>query len=76
MTSCPIDRRSTTDVAPSSLVALLGELPADASDLPALSGKLTAGRALASVGGQTVAAERPYGGGAVTLIGFDPTPAG
>ena len=69
----PYRPSSTTDVAASSLVALLGELPEDAADLPALSGKLTAGRALASVGGETVAAERPYGGGAVTLIGFDPT---
>ena len=63
----PYRPTATTDVAPSSLVALLGEVPDDASDLPALSGKLAAGRALATVGGQTVAAERAYGGGAVTL---------
>lgn len=69
----PYRPTTTTDVAPSSLVALLGEVPADATDLPALSGELTAGRSLASVGGQTVAAERPYGTGAVSIVGFDPT---
>ncbi len=31
------------------------------------------GRTLATVGDQVVAAERPYGSGSVTLIGFDPT---
>jgi hypothetical protein len=49
----PYRPTATTDIAPSSLVALLGEVPTDASDLPALSGKLAAGRALATVGGQT-----------------------
>jgi hypothetical protein len=38
-----------------------------------LSGELVAGRSLAAVGGQSVAAERPYGAGAVTIVGFDPT---
>lgn len=71
----PYRPTTTTDVAASSLGALLGEVPDDAKDLPALSGTLTAGRALASVGDQTVAAERPYGTGAVTIIGFDPTAA-
>jgi hypothetical protein len=69
----PYRPSTTTDVAPSSLVAILGEVPDDATDLPALSGELTAGRSLATVGGQTVAAERPYGAGTVTIIGFDPT---
>jgi hypothetical protein len=69
----PYRPTATTDIAPSSLVALLGEVPTGAKDLPALSGKLAAGRALATVGAETVAAERGYGGGAVTLVGFDPT---
>jgi hypothetical protein len=69
----PYRPTTTTDVAPSSLVALLGELPKDATDLPALSGELAGGRALATVGGQTVAAELPYGTGAVSIVGFDPT---
>lgn len=69
----PYRPTTTTDVAPSSLVALLGELPDAATDLPALSGALTSGRSLATVAGQSVAAERAYGAGAVTIIGFDPT---
>ena len=69
----PYRPTTTTDVTASSLVALLGGVPDDASDVPALSGQLAAGRALASIGGQTVAAERPYGTGAVTIVGFDPT---
>ena len=71
--SCPIDRRRRPTSPRPPSAALLGELPDDATDLPALSGTLTAGRALASVGDQIVAAERPYGSGAVTIIGFDPT---
>lgn len=69
----PYRPATTIDVAPSSLGALLGELPDDATDLPAMSGELTGGRALASVDGRPVAAERSYGSGAVTVIGFDPT---
>jgi hypothetical protein len=64
---------ATTDVAPGTLGALLGEIPAGATDLPALTGTLAGGSALASVGEQAVAAERAYGSGNVTLIGFDPT---
>jgi hypothetical protein len=63
----------TGDVPPASLSGILGQLPATATTLPALSGSLIAGRTLASVGDQVVAAERPYGAGSVTLIGFDPT---
>jgi hypothetical protein len=69
----PYRPTATTDVAPSSLVALLGELPGDARDLPALSGDLAAGTVLASAGDRAVAAERRYGSGSVTIIGFDPT---
>ena len=69
----PYRPTSTTDVAPASLNALLGELPASATDLPALAGTLTEGRPLASVGDRAVAAERSYGSGEVTIVGFDPT---
>jgi hypothetical protein len=62
----------TTDAAPSSLAALLGEIPETATDVPALSGELLGGRALASVGDQVIAAERAYGSGLVTVIGFNP----
>ncbi len=46
----PYRPTATTDVAPSSLVALLGEIPEGATDLPALSGELIGGRTLASAG--------------------------
>lgn len=63
----------TTDAPAASLSGLLGALPPTATTLPALSGALIGGRALATVGGQVVAAERAYGSGSVTLIGFDPS---
>ncbi len=63
----------TTDVPAATLSGILGQIPPTATTLPALSGALIAGRTLASVGDQVVAAERPYGSGSVTLIGFDPT---
>lgn len=69
----PYRPTTTVDVAPSSLAGLLGEVPADAGDVPALSGALAGGRALATTGDRAVAAERPYGSGSVTLLGFDPT---
>ncbi|MGK2849397.1 MAG: hypothetical protein ACSLFN_00560 [Candidatus Limnocylindrales bacterium] len=69
----PYRPTATVDVAPGSLGAVLGELPATATDLPALSGDLLGGRALASSGDRVVVGERAYGSGAVTLVGFDPT---
>jgi len=69
----PFRPTATVDVAPSSLGALLGEMPESAADLPALAGTLIEGRTLASSGGQVVAAERAYGSGAVAIIGFDPS---
>ena len=71
--SCPYRPTATIDVEPEALVALLGELPATATTLPALSGELTEGRPLATSGDRTVAAERAYGSGSVTIVGFDPT---
>jgi hypothetical protein len=69
----PYRPTAITDIAPASLAGLLGEIPDGATDLPALSGELAAGRALVTVGdGLVVAAERPYGLGQVTLLGFDP----
>jgi hypothetical protein len=69
----PYRPTATTDIAPDSLQGLLGQLPEGAGDLPALSGELAGGRVLATSGDRVVAAERAYGSGAVTLIGFDPT---
>ena len=69
----PYRPTATIDVPPAALSGLMGELPAAAADLPALSGELVDGRALAVVGDRVVAAERSYGTGVVTLLGFDPT---
>ncbi len=62
----------TTDAPAASLAGILGELPPTATTLPALSGELIDGRALATVGDRVVAAERAHGAGSVTLLGFDP----
>jgi hypothetical protein len=69
----PYRPAATIEVPAAALTAFLGSAPSDASDLPALSGSLTAGRSLAVVGDRVVAAERAYGSGATSLIGFDPT---
>lgn len=69
----PYRPQVTTDVPAASLTGILGELPPTATTLPGLSGELTAGRALATVGDRVVAAERTTGAGTVTLLGFDPS---
>jgi hypothetical protein len=69
----PYRPTATMDIAPSTLSAILGQVPDGATDIPALAGDLLGGRALATSGGRVVAGERPYGSGSVTLIGFDPT---
>ncbi|MEA2608443.1 MAG: hypothetical protein QOJ75_686, partial [Chloroflexota bacterium] len=69
----PYRPTATTDVPAASLTGLLGAVPSGATQLPALSGSLTDGRMLAAVGDRVVAAERAYGSGKVTLLGFDPT---
>jgi hypothetical protein len=63
---------ATVDVSPGSLTSILGSLPADASDLPALGGALVRGRPLARVGDRAVAAQTAFGSGSVTILGFDP----
>ena len=69
----PYRPSATVDVPASSLTAFLGSAPSDASNLPALGGELAGGRSLALMGDRVIAAERAYGSGATTLIGFDPT---
>jgi hypothetical protein len=70
----PYRPSTTTDIPTASLAALLGPLGGSApATVPALSGELAAGRALATSGDRVVAAERPYGAGSVTLLGFDPS---
>jgi len=69
----PYRPTATVDLDPASLVTLLGPVPAGAVQLPAMTGALAHGRALARSGDRVVAAEQPYGSGKVTLLGFDPT---
>jgi hypothetical protein len=69
----PYRPATTVEVAPESLASLLGQVPDGAGDVPALSGELLRGRALATSGDAVVAAEAPYGSGSVTLLGIDPT---
>ncbi len=68
----PYRPTATLDIAPASIAGLVGALPADAADLPALAGVLGAGRALATSGDRVVAGELEYGSGNVTILGFDP----
>jgi hypothetical protein len=68
----PYRPETTIDAAPASLSSLLSTIPDGATDVVALSGALTAGRALATVGDRVVAAELAYGSGIVTILGFDP----
>jgi hypothetical protein len=68
----PYRPTATLDVAPASLVGLIGELPVTATDLPAMAGGLAHGHALLTSGDRTIAARMSYGSGAVTVVGFDP----
>ncbi len=69
----PYRPTATVDVAPAAMTGLIGRLPANATDLPALAGTLRTGRPLATSGDRVVAAEMDYGSGGVVLLGFDPT---
>ncbi len=69
----PYRPTATVDVAAASLASLVGTVPAGSADLPALGGTLIAGRALLTSGDRVIAADRAYGSGAVTILGFDPT---
>lgn len=69
----PYRPTATLDIAPNSLISLLGPVPADAADIPAMAGALTHGRGLATSGDRVVAADLGYGNGRVTILGFDPT---
>jgi hypothetical protein len=69
----PYRPTATVDVAPTSLVSLLGAAPSGAPDVPAMAGALAHGRTLATSGDRATAAELTYGAGRVTILGFDPT---
>ncbi len=69
----PYRPTGTLDIDPSVLRSLLGNVPADATTLAAYAGELIGGRSLATSGDRVVAADRRFGAGSVTLLGFDPT---
>ncbi len=69
----PYRPSATLDIAPNSLISLLGPVAADAIDIPAMAGALVHGRALATSGDRVVAADMTYGNGRVSILGFDPT---
>ena len=69
----PYRPTTTLDAPPETVTSVIGQLPADATELPVLAGELLRGQALASIGDRAIAAETAYGSGAVTILGFDPT---
>jgi len=69
----PYRPTATVDVAADSLRSMLGGLPKNAADVPAMAGELSRGRALATSGDRVVAAQADYGSGNVTILGIDPT---
>ena len=71
----PYRPTATVDLDPAVLTSLLGPLPGGAAVLPAMAGTLGSGRPIAMSGDRVVAAELNYGGGEVTILGFDPTTA-
>jgi hypothetical protein len=69
----PYRPTATVDIPAASLTSLVGSVPVGTADLPALGGSLIGGRSLVMSGDRVVAAERGYGSGAVTVVGFDPS---
>jgi hypothetical protein len=69
----PYRPTATLDVDAAVLTSMLGPVPNGAADVPAMSGALARGKALASSGDRAIAAELRYGAGRVTVLGFDPT---
>jgi len=69
----PFRPTATIDAPLEALRNLLGPASRGPDVVPALAGPLLRGRAMASVGEAAIVAEAPYGAGAVTLLGIDPT---
>lgn len=69
----PYRPSATLDLDPTRLIGVLGALPSGATELPAMAGAAGAGRPLVTSGDRVAAAELTYGGGRVTILGFDPT---
>jgi hypothetical protein len=69
----PFRPTQTVQVAPDELTALVGQGAGGPSSVPALSGILREGTALArSAAGDVVAAQMTWGQGTVTLVGINP----
>ena len=63
----------TINLQPSELTPFLGQLPSEAEVVPAVSGTLREGTALArSAAGDVIAAQSSWGQGTVTLLGINP----
>ena len=71
----PFSPAQLIDVPTADLTAMLGPLPAGATPLPAVTGRLQLGTAIWRSGEAVVAARTPVGQGSVTIIGFDPSAA-
>ncbi|MDP9484067.1 MAG: hypothetical protein M3P84_12700, partial [Chloroflexota bacterium] len=71
----PYRPRATTDISPQTLQDLVGQITTTVQTIPAMTGDRSSvhGRVLASSGDQVTAAEAVFGGGAVTILGVDPT---
>jgi hypothetical protein len=64
---------STIDAAASDLEPLVGALPADTPDVPALTGELVRGSVTAWSDGHPIAAQASVGQGQVVVLGIDPS---
>jgi hypothetical protein len=69
----PFQPTGTLDVPVSDMAAGLGSALVGATPIPALGGTLERGVALVQTGTTVVAARAQYGGGSVSLIGFNPS---
>ena len=69
----PYRPSAVLDIDPVALRPVLGGVPDGATALTAYAGDAGVGRALATSADRVIAADMIYGGGSVTLLGFDPT---
>jgi hypothetical protein len=72
-TLLPYRPTATVDVPASALAGLIGAIPPNTPDVPALGGTMIEGRVLLTSGDRVIAAERSRGNGSVTIVGVDPS---
>lgn len=69
----PYEPTHTINLQPADLNTFVGQVPAEANVIPAITGTLRDGTVLArSAGGDVIAAQSNWGQGSVTLVGFNP----